>query len=177
MLGMHGTKASNNAALKCDLFIAIGTRFSDRVISDPKKFARNAKILHIDIDAAEIDKNIKAYHSVLCDAKQALIPILEGVREKSNKDWLEHITSLKQNYKIGHAHIGTLSPYYIMNKIYEMTDSDTIITTEVGQHQIWAAQYYPYTKPRTFISSGGFGTMGYGPVRAWALALHPPGAG
>ncbi len=176
MLGMHGTKASNTAALKCDLFIAIGTRFSDRVISDPKKFARNAKILHIDIDAAEIDKNIKAYHSVLCDAKQALIPILEGVREKSNKDWLEHITSLKQNYKIGHAHIGTLSPYYIMNKIYEMTDSDTIITTEVGQHQIWAAQYYPYTKPRTFISSGGFGTMGYGTGASMGACLASSGS-
>lgn len=171
MLGMHGTKASNMASKNCDLFIAIGSRFSDRVISDPSKFASNAKILHIDIDPAEIDKNIKTYHAVIGDIKEALMPIIKGVEKAENSEWIEYVKELKEKYKIGHTHYGELTPHDIMVAVDKNTNGDAIITTEVGQHQIWAAQYYHYTKPRTFISSGGFGTMGYGTGASIGAAL------
>lgn len=174
MLGMHGTMASNTAASECDLFIAIGSRFSDRVISDPGKFATNAKILHIDIDSAEIDKNIKTYHSIVADVKEALLPIINAIEEKKNTEWVDYICGLKEKYKIGHTHIGELTPYGIMGIISRHTNKDTIITTEVGQHQMWAAQYYPYTMPRTFISSGGFGSMGYGTGASIGASLGMP---
>jgi acetolactate synthase-1/2/3 large subunit len=174
MLGMHGTKASNMAASKCDLFIAIGTRFSDRVISDPNKFARNAKILHIDVDPAEIDKNIKTYHAVIGDIKESLIPILGGLEESENKEWLDFIFDMKEKFPIGHTHIGKLTPHQIIKTVEKYTQGDAIITTEVGQHQMWAAQYYSYKKPRTFISSGGFGTMGYGTGASMGASIGKP---
>ncbi|OQB13354.1 MAG: Acetolactate synthase large subunit IlvB1 [Firmicutes bacterium ADurb.Bin193] len=175
MLGMHGTKASNTAASNCDLFIAVGTRFSDRVISDPSKFARHAKILHIDIDPAEIDKNIKSYHSVIGDIKEVLAPLLKDITSLENPEWLDHILGLKKKFKIGHTHIGSLTPYFVMREVDKQTGGDAVITTEVGQHQMWAAQYYSYTKPRTFISSGGFGTMGYGTGASMGAALSGTG--
>lgn len=176
MLGMHGTKASNMAASKCDLFIAIGTRFSDRVISDPNKFARNAKILHIDVDPAEIDKNIKTYHSVIGDIKESLTPILDGIEESENKEWLDFVLDMKKRFPVGHTHFGKLTPYKLIKTVEEYTQGNAIITTEVGQHQMWAAQYYSYKKPRTFISSGGFGTMGYGTGASMGASIGRPDA-
>ena len=174
MLGMHGTKASNSAASKCDLLIAIGVRFSDRVISDSSKFAKNAQILHIDIDPAEIDKNIKAYHSVIGDIKEVLTPIVKGISEKRNDEWISLISKYKADFPIGFTHTGELTPYQLMQTVYKQTKGDAIITTEVGQHQMWAAQYFKYTKPRTFISSGGFGTMGYGTGASMGACLGMP---
>ncbi len=174
MLGMHGTKASNTASSECDLLIAIGCRFSDRVVSDSKTFASNAKILHIDIDAAEIDKNIKTYHSVIADIKETLAPIINQMEQKNNRQWLDYILSLKNKYQIGNSHIGEFSPYSILKTIGKSVPKDTIITTEVGQHQIWAAQYYDFSEPRTFISSGGFGTMGYGTGASMGACIGMP---
>jgi acetolactate synthase-1/2/3 large subunit len=175
MLGMHGTKASNTAASCCDLFIAIGARFSDRVVSDPDNFAAKAKILHFDIDPAEIGKNIKTSHAVIGDIKEALTPVIKGVARGENREWLDFIGELKGKYPIGHTHTGTLTPYDVMGEIYRQTDGGAIVTTEVGQHQIWAAQYYRYTAPRTFLSSGGFGTMGYGTGASIGASLGVPG--
>ncbi len=174
MLGMHGTKASNTASAECDLFIAIGSRFSDRVVSDAKTFAGNAKILHIDIDAAEVDKNIKSYHSVIADVKEVLTALINETEEKNNAKWIDYILSLKNKYKIGNCHIGELTPYNILSTISTLAPKDSIITTEVGQHQIWAAQYYTYTLPRTFISSGGFGTMGFGTGASVGASIGMP---
>ena len=174
MMGMHGTKASNSAALKCDLLIAIGVRFSDRVISDSSKFAKNAQILHIDVDPAEIDKNIKVYHSVIGDIKEVLSPIVNGTSEKRDDEWISLISNYKKDFPIGFTHIGELTPIQLMQTVYEKTNGDAIITTEVGQHQMWAAQYFKYTKPRTFISSGGFGTMGYGTGASMGASLGMP---
>ncbi len=174
MMGMHGTKASNSAALKCDLLIAIGVRFSDRVISDASKFAKDAQILHIDVDPAEIDKNIKVYHSIIGDIKEVLTPIIVGISEQRNDGWISLISKYKKDFPIGFTHIGELTPIALMQTVYEKTNGDAIITTEVGQHQMWAAQYFKYTKPRTFISSGGFGTMGYGTGASMGASLGMP---
>lgn len=177
LLGMHGTKASNVASHKCDLFIAIGTRFSDRVIGDIKRFALDTKIVHIDIDRAEIDKNVLTYYSVVGDAKEVLSKVLPLIDIKNCVDWLSFIESLKlkakpiEYNKSGSTH---LTPYGIMTSIDNITDDNTIITTDVGQHQLWAAQYYKYNFPRTFVSSGGFGTMGYGLGAAIGSKLGMP---
>jgi acetolactate synthase-1/2/3 large subunit len=161
MLGMHGTKASNLGVTECDLLIAIGARFSDRVTGNAKKFAKNAKILHIDIDPAEINKNVMAYYSVIGDIKEVL-KILNGrVGKHSHKDWMEHVIGLKEQFPLNY-NTHTLTGPYILEKLYELTDGDAIITTEVGQHQMWSAQFFKYKLPRTFITSGGLGTMGYG---------------
>ena len=161
MIGMHGTKASNYGVSKCDLLIAIGARFSDRVTGNTSTFAKNAKILHIDIDAAEINKNIKTDVSVIGDAKV----ILEKINAKLNKtehgEWMDEIKAMKERFPLTYNK-EVLSGPYIVEKIYEMTKGDAIITTEVGQHQMWAAQFYKYKNPRTLITSGGLGTMGYG---------------
>lgn len=161
MIGMHGTKASNFGVSECDLLIALGVRFSDRVIGNPATFAKNAKVLHIDIDAAEIDKNIPAYASVVGDMKAVLTDLLPMLEKKEHKEWMAHIRKLKEKYPLKY-HEDVLSCPYIMEEIYKVTEGKAIITTDVGQHQMWAAQYYKYTEPRTFLSSGGLGTMGYG---------------
>ncbi len=161
MIGMHGTKASNFGVSECDLLIALGARFSDRVIGNASKFATGAKILHIDIDAAEIDKNIKTDAHIVGDLKDVLSKLLGRLKQKTNREWMEHIRSLKKDYPLNYND-EKLSCPYIIEKLDEVTGGKALITTDVGQHQMWAAQYYKYTEPRTFLSSGGLGTMGYG---------------
>lgn len=161
MLGMHGTKASNLGVSECDLLIAMGVRFSDRVIGNPGKFAENAKILHIDIDAAEINKNIKTDVSVVGDLKEILTKLNAGLNAKEHGEWIAHIKEYKEKYPLKYDESVLSCPYFI-KKLDEATEGKAIITTDVGQHQMWAAQFYQYSEPRTFLSSGGLGTMGYG---------------
>ena len=161
MLGMHGTKTSNYGVMECDLLVAIGARFSDRVTGDTKRFAPNARIIHIDIDPAEINKNIKVDASVIGDVKEVLSAINEKLDKQNHSEWLRHIADMKEKYPLKYNKDILTGPY-VIEKIYEVTSGDAIITTEVGQHQMWAAQYYKYKEPRTFLSSGGLGTMGYG---------------
>ena len=161
MIGMHGTKTSNFGVSECDLLVAIGARFSDRVTGNAKKFARDAKILHIDVDAAEINKNIKSDVSVIGDAKEVLARINAKLDKQSHDEWLSHIKEYEAKYPLTYNKDALTGPF-VIEKIYEVTNGDAIITTEVGQHQMWAAQFYKYKEPRTLISSGGLGTMGYG---------------
>jgi len=161
MVGMHGTKTSNLGITECDLLIVIGARFSDRVIGNAKKFARNAKILHIDVDAAEISKNIKAHYSLIGDARLVLRKLNARLDPLHHDEWIAHIERLKDMYPIRTNKKG-LTGEYIIETIDKKTEDDTVICTEVGQHQMWAAQFYKFTHPRTFITSGGLGTMGYG---------------
>lgn len=164
MIGMHGTKASNMGVTECDLLISLGSRFSDRVILDSSKFAQNAKVVHIDIDPAEINKNIPAYTSLVGDLKQILSRLIPSVEKKERKEWIEQIQAWKKEYpecydkKPEHS----INPKFICECINKIAGENTFITTEVGQHQMWTAQFYPFTKPRTFITSGGLGTMGFG---------------
>ena len=161
MIGMHGTKASNFGVSECDLLIALGARFSDRVVGNAAKFASGAKILHIDIDAAEIDKNIKTTASVVGDLKEILTKINEKLPKQQHTEWMAHIEELKEKYPLSYDP-SELSCPYIMQEIDRITKGEAIITTEVGQHQMWASQSYTYRMPSTFLSSGGLGTMGYG---------------
>ena len=161
MIGMHGTKASNLGVSECDLLIALGARFSDRVIGNPATFASGAKIVHIDIDAAEINKNIRTDTSVIGDLKDAIDDINTKLSQKSHPQWRERILELKEKYPLGYNQDALTCPY-VIEQIDKATEGNAVITTDVGQHQMWAAQYYHYTKPRTFLSSGGLGTMGYG---------------
>ena len=162
MIGMHGSVASNKGVTECDLLIAIGARFSDRVVSDVNKFAPHATILHIDVDPAEVGKNVPTLASVIGDAREVLNKLIPLVPKQENKEWLEMIQLWRDKFKYTYQSGDNLRPQFIMNNIYDQTQGEAIITTEVGQHQMWAAQFYKYTKPRTFISSGGLGTMGYG---------------
>lgn len=161
MLGMHGTKASNFGVSQCDLLVVVGARFSDRVTGNAKKFAHHAKILQIDIDPAEIDKNILTDASVTGDIKEVLTILNEKVEQQSHEKWKQQIEEYKEKHPLTYHPEGLTGPY-IVEEIYRQTNGDAIITTEVGQHQMWAAQFYKYTKPRTFLTSGGLGTMGYG---------------
>ena len=161
MLGMHGTKTSNLGVSQCDLLIVLGARFSDRVTGNAKTFANKAKILQIDIDAAEINKNVLVDAYIEGDIKEVLRRLLEKIPEKKHPQWMEHIQEMKAKYPLNYDHTQLTGPY-IIEKLYELTDGDAIITTDVGQHQMWAAQYYKYKEPRTFLSSGGLGTMGFG---------------
>ena len=161
MIGMHGTKTSNFGVSECDLLVALGARFSDRVVGNASAFAKNAKVLHIDIDAAEINKNIHSDAFVVGDLKEVLTKINEKLPEQEHPEWIAHIKELKEKYPLSYDH-SVLSCPYIMEEIDKATEGKAIITTDVGQHQMWAAQYYKYSEPRTFLSSGGLGTMGYG---------------
>lgn len=161
MLGMHGTKASNFGVSECDLLVVVGARFSDRVIGNASKFARKAKIVQIDIDPAEVNKNILVTASVIGDAKTVLTQLNARMEQQEHKEWLAHIAQLKADYPLTYAPEGLSGPY-MMEEIYRQTNGDAIIVTEVGQHQMWAAQYYKYSRPRTLLTSGGLGTMGYG---------------
>ena len=161
MLGMHGTKTSNFGVSECDLLIAIGARLSDRVTGNANKFAKNAKILHFDIDAAEINKNIHSDASVVGDALEILKRVNAKLEQQDRHEWLEHIHDYEKQYPMAYRK-DCLNGPLIMEKIYELTKGEAIISTDVGQHQMWAAQHYKYKKPRTLLTSGGLGTMGYG---------------
>lgn len=161
MLGMHGTKASNFGVSRCDLLIAIGTRFSDRVIGNPKAFARDAKILHIDIDPAEINKNIVVNADVIGDVREVLMALNRLLEPCEHTDWKREVEEAKERFPLTYDR-SELSGPYLVEKICEKTKGDAIIVTEVGQHQMWAAQYYRFHRPRQFLTSGGLGTMGYG---------------
>lgn len=161
MVGMHGTKTSNFGITECDLLIVVGARFSDRVIGNASKFARNAKILQFDVDPAEINKNVKTYASVTGDVKAILKKLNARLDPINHEEWLAHIDRMKDMYPMRYDK-NILTGPYIIEKIYEVTQGDAIITTEVGQHQMWAAQFYQYKYPRTLLTSGGLGTMGYG---------------
>jgi len=175
MIGMHGTKASNTAAQKADLIIAIGARFSDRVISKADSFAPNAKILHIDIDPAEIGKNIKSEYWIIGDIKKVLTAILERMQGKTRSTWNEDVEGWKKQIPLAHSREMPLHPRFIMEELRARVGADAIIATDVGQHQIWTAQFYPFTKPRSFISSGGLGTMGFGMGAAIGAKIANPG--
>lgn len=161
MIGMHGTKTSNFGVSQCDLLIALGARFSDRVVGNAAKFAAGAKILHIDIDAAEIDKNIKTTASVVGDLKCVLTEINSKLEQQHHEEWLQTIKEFKEKYPLKYDTSKLTCPY-VIEEIDRITKGEAIISTDVGQHQMWAAQFYKYSKPRTFLSSGGLGTMGYG---------------
>jgi acetolactate synthase-1/2/3 large subunit len=161
MIGMHGTKASNIGVSECDLLITIGCRFSDRVYGNADTFAKDAKILQIDIDPAEVNKNIIVDTSIIGDVKAVLTILNRRIGEKEHPEWVARIQELKEKYPLT-WHQDRLAGPAVVDKIYELTHGDAIITTEVGQHQMWAAQFYKYKEPRHFLTSGGLGTMGYG---------------
>ena len=174
MLGMHGTKTSNLGVSQCDLLIAIGTRFSDRVLGNPKTFAANAKVLQFDVDPAEINKNVMTSASVIGDIKEVLERINGELTPCNHKEWVDKILAMKEQYPLTYQPEGLSGPY-IIETIYNMVQGDGIIVTEVGQHQMWAAQYFKYKQPRTLLSSGGLGTMGYGLGAAIGAQKANPG--
>lgn len=161
MLGMHGTKASNFGVSECDLLIVVGARFSDRVTGNTETFAKNARILQIDIDPAEMDKNVIITAGVTGDIKTVLGILNKKIGQQEHSDWLAKIEGYKEKYPLKYHHDILTGPF-IVEEIYHQTEGGAIITTEVGQNQMWAAQYYKFTKPRTLLTSGGLGTMGYG---------------
>lgn len=161
MLGMHGTKVSNFGVAECDLLIVVGARFSDRVVGDSSRFAQNAKILQLDVDPAEINKNIKTDASVLGDVKVILRKLNARLDPMNHDEWIGHIERLKDMYPLRYNKDLLTGPY-IIEKLYDLTEGDAIISTDVGQHQMWAAQYYKFKRPRQLLTSGGLGTMGYG---------------
>ena len=161
MVGMHGTKTTNFGISKCDLLMVIGARFSDRDTGNTRSFAKGAKIVHIDIDPAEINKNIKANASIIGDAKEILKRLNEKIEQQTHKEWLAEIKDAKKKYALKVSDKKLNGPQ-IIEKLYDLTKGDAVIVTDVGQHQMWAAQHYKFTKPRTLITSGGLGTMGYG---------------
>jgi len=161
MIGMHGTKTSNLGVSECDLLVALGARFSDRVTGNPGRFAENARIIQIDIDAAEINKNIHTDASLIGDLKFVLSEINSRLEAQDHTAWMTKIKELKKSYPLKYEEENLSCPY-VIEEIDRITKGEAIITTDVGQHQMWASQYYKYTKPRTFLSSGGLGTMGYG---------------
>jgi len=183
MLGMHGTYASNHAVMQSDVLIAVGARFDDRATGRTDVFAQHAKIIHVDIDPTSISKNIRVDIPIVGDAKHVLKKMLEVTEDekaalkeyKQNiKEWLAQIGDWKKSYPLGYTRDGTLKPQYVIERVYELTKGKAIIATEVGQNQMWAAQFFKYLKPRSIITSGGLGTMGYGfPAAIGAQAAHP----
>lgn len=173
MLGMHGTKASNFGVSQCDLLIVVGARFSDRVTGDTNRFAKDAKIIHIDVDAAEINKNVVVDLGIVGDAKNVLKELNEKLTRQNHPQWLKEIRDLKERYPLSYDDEGLTGPY-VIEQIDYLTNSEAIICTDVGQHQMWAAQYFNYRRPRQFISSGGAGTMGFGLGAAMGAKLANP---
>ena len=161
MLGMHGTKTSNYGVSECDLLIVLGARFSDRVTGNAKKFASHAKILQFDVDAAEMNKNVLIDEGVIGDLKVVLSQINKELEQQDHADWIAKIRDYKEKYPLTYHPEGLTGPY-VVEEIYRQTEGKAIIVTEVGQNQMWAAQFYKYTEPRTLLTSGGLGTMGYG---------------
>jgi acetolactate synthase I/II/III large subunit len=175
MIGMHGTKASNLAIDRSDLVIAIGTRFSDRVIGDPEKFAHKSRILQIDIDPAEINKNIRATDALVGNIKDVLSRIMALVAVRQPSDWNKQVDGWKRDMPSSYSRKEPLHPHFICEYVHSKVGDDAIITTEVGQHQMWVAQFYPFAEPRTFLTSGGLGTMGYGTGAAIGAQVGNPG--
>lgn len=176
MLGMHGTKYANYSVQESDLLIAVGARFDDRVTGNVNTFAPHADIIHIDIDSASIGKIIKVDIPIVGDAKKIVKEITDSVKKKEHKDWIEKIKKWKQDFPLTYNNEGdVIKPQYVIEKINELTKGEAIITTEVGQNQMWAAQFYKISKPRTFITSGGLGTMGYGFPAAIGTQVGNPG--
>lgn len=174
MLGMHGTKASNLGVSECDLLIAVGVRFSDRVLGNAESFAKKARVLQFDVDPAEINKNIRVDACVIGDLREILARINEKLPALHHNNWITHVMDYKVKYPLCAPEDGLTGPY-IVEEIYRATGGDAIIVTEVGQHQMWAAQYYKYREPRTLLTSGGLGTMGYGLGAAIGAQLGNPG--
>ena len=177
MLGMHGTKYANYAVNECDLLIAAGVRFSDRVTVRADAFAPRARIIHIDIDPAEIDKNVQAHIAVIGDVRQILEQICRQIQEPAARDgWSARIREWKEDYPLKYnRNDARIKPQFVVEEICKVTGGRAIITTEVGQNQMWAAQFYTYTRPRTFITSGGLGTMGFGLPAAIGAQIGRPG--
>lgn len=187
MLGMHGTFYANNAVDNCDLLIAVGARFDDRVTGKVSEFAKGARIIHIDIDPSSISKSIKVDIPIVGDAKLILSDMLKLIRErykgriegfrKKIRPWLQQIEIWKKKHPLSYKQEGgKIKPQFVVEKLYELTKGKAIITTEVGQNQMWAAQFYKFTKPRTFLTSGGLGTMGYGFPAAIGAQIARPDA-
>lgn len=174
MIGMHGTKASNKAAHAADIVLCIGTRFSDRVIGDSKKWARNAKIIQIDIDPAEVNKMISVEKSLVGNVKSVLLKLTPLLTAKKNEDWLKEVAEWKKQLPPCYTKKSDLNPRSIYEIVRENTKGDAIIATEVGQHQMWTAQFYKFEKPRTLLTSGGLGTMGYGTGAAIGAQIANP---
>jgi acetolactate synthase-1/2/3 large subunit len=174
MIGMHGTKASNMAASHADLIIAVGARFSDRVVSDVKRFAVQAKVLHIDIDPAEINKTVRVERHVVGDAKAILATILPRLKARAADGWNDTVKEWGTHVPSAHSRKTDLHPKFIMERIHAALGDRAIVSTEVGQHQLWTAQFYPFTQPRSFISSGGLGTMGFGTGAAMGAQTARP---
>jgi acetolactate synthase I/II/III large subunit len=175
LIGMHGAKASNMAASKADLIIALGTRFSDRVVSNVSSFANGAGVLHIDIDPAEINKNIQSGRALKGNIKAILKALMPLVQARGSSDWNGDIDAWKKIRPSSHHADKALHPRFIMEEIHARVPADAIITTEVGQHQMWTAQFYPFSAPRSFLSSGGLGTMGFGTGAAMGAQVAHPG--
>lgn len=176
MVGMHGTRASNMAVTESDLVLALGSRFSDRVIGDPKKFAANATVFHIDIDAAEINKNIPAEESLVGDIKEILKRLIPFIEKKDRSAWLKKIADWKKEIPASYlADKKTfVNPKFMLETVHKYAGDDAFITTEVGQHQMWTAQFYPFGKTRRFVTSGGLGTMGFGTGAAMGAQIGNP---
>ena len=172
MIGMHGSHASNLASDQCDLLIAVGCRFSDRVATDPATFAPNAKIVHIDIDRAEIDKNVLTHHHIIGDARRVLELLNEKLPQHDYPEWKAWVFS---HPEVPLKKDDVLHPHEILETIQAVTGGDAIVATDVGQHQMWCAQYYHFSRPGQFITSGGFGTMGFGLGAAMGAAVGNPG--
>ncbi|MBN1810084.1 MAG: biosynthetic-type acetolactate synthase large subunit [Planctomycetes bacterium] len=162
MLGMHGTVYANYAVTNCDLLIAVGARFDDRVTGKLDAFAPNAKVVHIDIDPSAISKNVHVDMPIVGDCKKVLKELKEHIKPNEREAWVRTVAEWKEKYPLSYPQDGKLHPQMVVEKLHEVTGGDAIIVTDVGQNQMWAAQFYRYSKPRTFISSGGLGTMGYG---------------
>jgi acetolactate synthase-1/2/3 large subunit len=175
MIGMHGSKVSSLTVSECDLLIAAGSRFSDRVICNPKTFAPNAKILHLDIDPAEINKNIRAAHSVSGDIRDILAALNRRLTKMHRPEWHEKVMEWIQAYPPQKPKMKDVFPQKIITTAWEITKGEALVTTEVGQHQMWASQFFPIEKPRTFFTSGGLGTMGFGLGAAIGAAVASPG--
>ncbi len=175
MLGMHGTAYANHSIMDADLIVALGARFDDRVTGRLDMFAPNAKVIHVDIDPSSISKNVKVHIPIVGDAKQVIAELISEIKHKpAIEDWLKHVEDLKKKYPMGYKDKNKILPQYVIQQIDEVTAGEAIICTEVGQHQMWAAQWYNYSLPRTFISSGGLGTMGFGFPAAIGAKLGRP---
>lgn len=175
MLGLHGTRYANQAVTECDCLIAVGARFDDRVVTNIEGFAPEAKVIHIDIDPAEIGKNVRVGLPIVGDVKLVLESLLPLLKKRNNTEWMSRVQDWKKKYPLDYSQDGALKPQFVIEKLYEATGGDAIVVTDVGQHQMWVAQYYKFKEPRRIISSGGLGTMGFGLPAAIGAQIGAPG--